>query len=424
MAFSLPRIPFLFRACAYGFLKNQQYYEPFLILAFREKGLSFFMIGLLVGFREACVNLLDIPSGALADLYGRRRSMIFSFLAYIVSFVIFALSDSLWMLFSAMFFFAVGEVFRTGTHKAMIFEWLRLQGRENERTKVYGQTRSWSKMGSALSALVAAGMVFFSGSYGSIFWFCIIPYTLNIINFMGYPKEVDGETHKGVSMRQTLRFTLEALRLCWVRRDLRRLLEESMVVEGLFKVSKDYLQPLLKQLALALPLPVAIVAGDETVRRGALVIGVVYCLQNLLMSFASRRSHLLTENRSEVQGMRIIWVLYTVVFFLLLIFLQIDNVWLAVGAFLGIGVLQNLFRPAQMGRYDTHAPRQMGATVLSIESQAKALFAVVLAPLVGWAVDWQVARVGGDGVSGFWPVAAVGVVGSLWVLLTAKKTAK
>ena len=31
----------LFRFCLYGFLKNQQYYEPFLILVFREKGLSF-----------------------------------------------------------------------------------------------------------------------------------------------------------------------------------------------------------------------------------------------------------------------------------------------------------------------------------------------------------------------------------------------
>ncbi|MBT7298324.1 MAG: MFS transporter, partial [Victivallales bacterium] len=59
----------LFRFCLYGFLKNQQYYEPFLILVFREKGLSFLQIGLLVGFREICLNLFEIPSGAVADLY-------------------------------------------------------------------------------------------------------------------------------------------------------------------------------------------------------------------------------------------------------------------------------------------------------------------------------------------------------------------
>ena len=36
----------LFRFSLYGFLKNQTYFEPFLVLAFLEKGLNFGMIGL------------------------------------------------------------------------------------------------------------------------------------------------------------------------------------------------------------------------------------------------------------------------------------------------------------------------------------------------------------------------------------------
>ena len=64
----------LFRFSLYGFLKNQQYYDPFLILAFRSKGLSFTQIGLLIGFRELCINLMEVPTGAIADVAGRRRS--------------------------------------------------------------------------------------------------------------------------------------------------------------------------------------------------------------------------------------------------------------------------------------------------------------------------------------------------------------
>ena len=56
--------------------------------------------------------------------------MVLSFLAYQISFVIFALSTA-WPAFAAaMFCFAVGESFRSGTHKAMIFDWLAAQGRE------------------------------------------------------------------------------------------------------------------------------------------------------------------------------------------------------------------------------------------------------------------------------------------------------
>ncbi|KKK54961.1 hypothetical protein LCGC14_3079390, partial [marine sediment metagenome] len=173
----------LFRFCLYGFLKNQQYFAPFLILAFRQKQLSFTMIGLLIGFREVCINFMEIPTGAIADVLGRRASMICSFLAYIGAFAIFAMSQRFVSLFVAMFFFSVGEAFRTGTHKAMIFAWLEHHGRENEKIKVYGYTRSWSKIGSAVSVIAAAAMVFFLEQYRWVFLFSIAPYLLNIINF-------------------------------------------------------------------------------------------------------------------------------------------------------------------------------------------------------------------------------------------------
>ena len=156
------------RFSLYGFLKNQQYYDYFLLLAFRQMGLSYFVIGLLIAFRELMINLLEIPTGGVADLCGRRRSMIFSFVAYIISFLIFGISGIaasaslgptralISFLLLAMLFFALGDAFRTGTHKALIFSWLRILGRIDERTKVYGYTRSWSKIGSAVSVLIAS----------------------------------------------------------------------------------------------------------------------------------------------------------------------------------------------------------------------------------------------------------------------------
>ena len=109
----------LFRFSLYGFLKNQRYFEPFLYLALMENGLSFFVIGLLIGFREIIVNVFEIPSGAIADTFGRRKAMILSFVAYTGSFILFGLAHPVWMFFLAMFFFAIGDAFRTGTHKAL-----------------------------------------------------------------------------------------------------------------------------------------------------------------------------------------------------------------------------------------------------------------------------------------------------------------
>ena len=37
-----------------------------------------------------------------------------------------------------MLLFALGEAFRSGVHKAMIFEYLRLQGWEEQKVRYYG----------------------------------------------------------------------------------------------------------------------------------------------------------------------------------------------------------------------------------------------------------------------------------------------
>ena len=103
-----------------------------------------------------------------------------------------------------MFLYGVGDTFRTGTHKAMIFEWLRLQGRSDERTSIYGLTRSWSQIGSALSGIIAAGFVLISGSYDYVFYFAVIPYAVNLLNLATYPTELDGEHQKASSLRESL----------------------------------------------------------------------------------------------------------------------------------------------------------------------------------------------------------------------------
>ncbi len=411
----------LFRFSLYGFLKNQQYYEPFLILAFLEKGLSFFLIGLLVGFRELCITVLEIPSGAIADLYGRRRSMIFSFCAYIGSFVLFALTRHVGLLFVAMFLFALGDAFRTGTHKAMIFDWLKRQGRQDERTKVYGFTRSWSKIGSAVSALAAAAFVLLSGSYGSVFWLCIVPYAINIINFLGYPGYLDGNDKVPLSIKKAHGLSLDALKLSLTRPRLRQLFKESMLLEGVYKVVKDYLQPVLRNLALALPIFLTLPFSDQPLddtRRSAVVVGVVFAASYLLMSLASRWSHRAQERcGGEDPLIRTLWQANLCVYTAMTAALILGQPVVAIICFIGAGAIQNIFRPAQISRFDACSKKEMGATILSVESQAKAVAAAVIAPIVGAAVD-RLTTINPNTIQAFWPAAAFGILACLFVVFS------
>ncbi len=400
----------LFRFSIYGFLKNQRYYDSFLYLAFLEKGLSFFQIGILIGFREVCTNLFEIPSGAVADLYGRRRAMILSFLAYIASFATFALSESLLLLFGGMFFFGIGDAFRSGTHKAMIFDWLRLQGRSDEKTKIYGYTRSWSQMGSALSVLIAGVLVFYRGNFTDIFWFSIIPYAVNIVNFLGYPAVLDGDKQSQFSLKAVAALLSKALKQSVQFPPLRRLVFEGMGFEGMYKASKDYLQPILEQTAIALPLLLTL--GES--KRTALLVAGVYFILYFLSSLASRNSHKITDwQDGDENAARLMWWI-ALALFALLIPALIRNLHPAmIVLFIGLAILQNFWRPVLISRFNAQSTPEMSATILSIEAQSKSLATIILAPLLGLLVD---------GVGNFSPIGIVGTLICIAILVTYRNT--
>ena len=122
-----------YRFSAYGFLKNLRFFEPFLILFFRDAGFTFLQIGLLYSIRDLANNILEIPTGVYADSFGRRKAMVLAFSAYILSFFVFFFFSDFYMFALAMILFAFGEAFRSGTHKALILEYLDLNDMGNQK---------------------------------------------------------------------------------------------------------------------------------------------------------------------------------------------------------------------------------------------------------------------------------------------------
>lgn len=393
----------IFRFSAYGFLKNLRLFEAFLLLALRERGLDFLAIGSLIAIREITINLFEIPSGSLADVLGRKRCMVASMACYIAAYLALGLAGSFPLLAGAMVFYGIGDAFRTGTHKALIYAWLRSQGRESERTKVYGYTRSWSKIGSAVSALLAGLLVFFSGSYTSIFLWSAAPAALNLINLATYPAQLDQQGKAaGLGIRQSFKTLREAIGFTARRPAMRRLVADSMIFEGSYAVIKDYLQPVIQSAAIALP----IMMGLKDQQRTAVLIGVVYALLYLLASVASRRSHQWEDRCGGTEpGIRGLYLLTIVALAGMGASLAAGWAWPAIGLFVMLGVTQNLWRPLHVGRFDRYSPEHHAATTLSIESQAKSLATAMLAPLLGWAVDRLSGHAAPAPVWALWPLA-------------------
>ena len=406
----------IFRFSLYGFLKNQRYFEPFMMLFLLGGGNSFATVGFLIGFREFCINATNIPAGAIADLYGRRRCMLVSYLAYMIAFLCFGLCpNQLLYLFIAVFFFGIGEAFREGTHKSMIFTWLRLNGRMDEKTKVYGYTRSWSKIGSAVSIPIATAIAYFTNNLNTLFLAALLPYSIGFISLCTYPKELDGQPEGQASIKRVFAHMWQTLRDSVKIAGLRRLMVESMGFEGFFDVIKDYIQPMIKTMVLGIPL--LLLLGDD--RRSTLLIGAVYFVFHLGSAWSSRKAHILSRRcGSDDAASRFMWRCMVAVYLAMLPCLALELYIPVIALFFLLYLMQSAWRPLIISRFDAYSPETHGTSILSVESQSQTFAKMMLAPALGFLID-LVGSVGGSGK--FWPIAAAGVLISGYMVFSGRR---
>lgn len=372
--------------CAYGFLKNLLFFEPFLILFLRDTGMSYTQIGLLISFQLITQNILEIPAGILADSMGRRRTMMASFGFYIAAFLVFFISYSISGFVTAMFLFAVGEALRTGTHKAMIFDYLKLNGWQSEKVAYYGITRAWSQRGSAISALLAAFFVIATRDYRLIFMISVVPYLADFILVASYPTALDGsKTGFHLSeIRVNYARNIKEFFYSFKKPGLLKTTINNSIYSGYYKAVKDFLQPILA--ALALSLPVMIGYSDE--QRSALVVGIVYFFIYQATSYASRKSSAFSKRTSNLQQALSLslWTgLLAGTISGLTYYAGYPSI--AVAFYIIIYLIENLRKPIAISETANQLDSDILATVLSTASQFETLFAALLSAMLGIIAD-------------------------------------
>lgn len=140
----------------YRFLSTSYLFIPVLYL--QSRGLSYTEIGLLSTVYCVTVMLFEVPTGALADHFGRRKAMAAGSLMMALgclvdyfgrSFIAFAAGDGL---------LALGMTLTSGADSAYLFDLLRHAGRDNDYRRLEGSATAAKLVGTAL-ALLCGGWV-------------------------------------------------------------------------------------------------------------------------------------------------------------------------------------------------------------------------------------------------------------------------
>jgi len=372
-----------YKFSSYGFLKNLRFFDAFFILFLVEKGLPYTEIGILYAVREIVINVLEVPSGFVADVYGRKNALLGSFLSYIISFAIFYVSGSFAFFLAAFIFFGIGDAFRSGTHKAMIMDYLRMNKWEQYKIDYYGHTRSWSQMGSALSSLIAGLLVFYTGNYTNIFLYSIVPYLVNFGLILSYPAELN-YSRQGHNTGGKLDVTesFKSFYTVLKHKSVIRILNTSALHSAYLKAVKEYIQLLMVNVIVLIPFLTSY--GSE--KKNGIFIGIIYFVIYLLTSRAAALSaRVAVKNKLNIAFITLMigFAAGTLSGLFYIGDIQIA----ALISFVGIFMIENMRKPILTGLISDEVPNEILASVISAESLLQSFMTAGIALVFGLIAD-------------------------------------
>ncbi|MFQ5734289.1 MAG: MFS transporter, partial [Planctomycetaceae bacterium] len=287
-----------------------------------------------------------------------------------------------------------GEAFRTGSHKAIILDYLDSTAKAASSTQVIGRTRSLSKFTSATAAILAGLVLFWLRDYELLFFLSAAASVGGFLLMLSYPRELERSRQREHGRQTSTEDQPAQHRLHQLGRHRRfwALIVQSVLFESQVKiVLKYYLQPFLKTglglygIAIAAPKTVSGIAGS-----GAVWVGLNEFVRDSLGGLGARMSprfETMVGNRTAGLN-RISLGGLAIVLGVALCSLDLRK-GLVPGLLLlvGLTILQNLRRPMFVSAFNEVMESSRRATALSLESVARAVTVAALLPLFGLAAD-------------------------------------
>lgn len=365
----------------YGLLKNLRFFEPYMIIFFTMSGLSLFHVGLLYSIREIIIYIFEIPSGVIADRYGKKTELYACFIFYIISFIIFFFGTSFFVFAIAMIFFAFGEAFRSGTHKSMIMSYLDQEGMKDSKSKVYGTTRSYSLIGSTVMSLISIIFVLYLPEIKYLFLIAIIPYTLDLFLIMSYPHSLNERQDSNFNLKEFIKHNIDSIKYAFSHWKVTGLLLNASSYQAGFKSIKDYIQPLVVSMAVG----VLVFDSFNQEEHSKIYIGIIYAVIYLVSAYASKQAHKVERLGSPKKIVQFMWLLSGGLLILLSAFT--GSIFIVFIVFLFLYVFLNIRRPLMVERLGNAVDSDKRASMLSVEAQTTSLLVAVFAPLIGYIAD-------------------------------------
>ena len=113
---------------------------PIIVLFFQEHGLTLTEVMILQSIYSFSVALFEIPSGFIADIFGRKRTIVLSTIFTFIGFLVFSFFGGFYAFAIAQVLVGIGGSLMSGSDSAIIYDTLLETNIKITYTKIEGRS--------------------------------------------------------------------------------------------------------------------------------------------------------------------------------------------------------------------------------------------------------------------------------------------
>jgi MFS family permease len=334
---------------------------PIIILFFKENGLSLTEIMTLQGAYSLTVALFEVPSGYLADLFGRKACIVFSTIFSFIGFLFFCF-------FSGFYYFLIAQILVgfagsliSGSDSALIYDTLLQTNNKDDYAKIEGRNYAIGNFSEATAGIfggfLAVSSIYLPVYVQTAFIFLSIPIAFTLVE--PEIKNITSSKNSLQSIFILVKSTLfESSKLRWL-----------IVYSSAMGVATLSMAWFSQPFFIAIDLPLVL-------------FGIFWALLNFSSGISSYNSHYFS-NKFNYKSLIYFSVIMSLSFFLLgfsiisygLFFIFI------------IYFLRGIVTPILRNEINKITSSNIRATVLSVRSFIIRVSFAILAPVLGFIAE-------------------------------------
>ncbi len=328
------------------------------VLYLSFKGLSLVQIGLLESVFHLTSFLCEVPTGAIADIYGRKTSIIIGRIFSFISTMLMIYSDSFTGYAFSFVFSALSYNLHSGAAESIIYDSMKLLNKEDEYKKTYGSIAFYMEMARGLAILLGGILSDFRFVYAYILALFIDICALSSASFYNEPPIEQKSNDENIFIHQLK----ESFKILKERKIVLYLILVYSFISTIDTTVYFYCQKHFEDMGIS-----------------RTSIAIIYGVTNVVGAISSKYAYAVEKKLSKKS---IILILCTVNIFILIGF-SVSRGYFTIIIFLLSCMISGFGIPIFSDYINVLIPSQYRATILSFDSVCFSMFMLILFPVVG-----------------------------------------